>query len=400
LLETVRLGCRRLPFCYASLLMKARVVWAFVGLLAVATAALELPAADSELRAVSLLLRIADPGDASALAHYGVHAVEQSSVFTLNEGKTRARVYRPVGVEHAPGMVIVHGVHRLGIDEPRLVAFARDIAASGIVVLTPELRDVADYRITPASIAPIGEAARELAQMTGATQVSVMGLSFAGGLAMLAAADPRWSPFISSVVSVGGHDDLQRVTTFFATDEIPRPDGTVEGRAGNEDGALVLVYAHPEDFFPAADVAGAREAIRLHLWEQPRESDAVAAKLSPTARATLKLLFEHKKDAVRQELLASIAKYSAEMAAVSPHGHLQTLRADVLLLHGSEDSVIPAVETEWLAHDADPHVVDALITPLLTHVDVGKQPPLRERLQLVHFMADMLSEANGERRRH
>lgn len=380
--------------------MRARVVWAFVGLLAVATAALELPAGDSELRSVSLLLRIADSKDASSLAHYGVHAVEQSSIFTLPIGNTRARIYRPVGVEHAPGMVIVHGVHRLGIDEPRLVAFARDIAASGIVVLTPELRDVTDYRITPASIAPIGEAARELAKRTGATQVSVMGLSFAGGLAMLAAADPRWAPYMSCVISIGGHDDLERVTTFFATDEIPRPDGAVEHRQAHEYGALVLVYAHPEDFFPAGDVAGAREAIRLHLWEQPRESDEVAAKLSPAAQAKLKLLFDHNKDAIRQELLASIAKHSAEMAAVSPHGRLQTLRADVLLLHGSEDSVIPAVETEWLAHDADDHVVNALITPLLTHVDVGKQPPLRERLQLVHFMADMLSEANGERQGH
>ena len=67
----------------------------------------------------------------------------------------------------------------------------------------------------------------------------------------------------------------------------------------------------------------------------------------------------------------------------------------VLLLHGSEDSVIPAVETLWLAKDADNHLVNALITPLLTHVDVGKQPPLLERVELVRFMAEMLKQANG-----
>jgi dienelactone hydrolase len=371
-----------------------KLALSYLVLVAIAVVAFTLPSADSEFRAVSLLLRIADPHDNSALAHYGVNAVEQSPVFTFGDN-VRARVYRPVGVEHAPGMVIVHGVHRLGIDEPRLVAFARDIAASGIVVLTPELRDVADYRITPRSVAPIGQAAQELKRFTHAPHVGVMGLSFAGGLAMLAAADPRWSGDISYVVSIGGHDDLTRVTTFFATDEIPRPDGTVARFPAHEYGALVLVYAHPEDFFVPADVADAREAIRLHLWEQPQLSDAVAARLSAAGKAKLKLLFDHDKPAVRSELLASIARHRDEMAAVSPHGHLGGLHAKVLLLHGSEDSVIPAVETLWLARDSDGQLIDALITPLLTHVDVGKKPPLRERLGLIRFMSDMLHEANG-----
>src|SRR5436305_13568050 len=100
-------------------------------LIAVAIAAFALPSADSELRAVSLLLRIADPHDTSALASYGVHPVEQSAISTFGDN-VRGRIYRPVGVQHAPGMVVVHGVHRLGIEEPRLVACARDMAASGI----------------------------------------------------------------------------------------------------------------------------------------------------------------------------------------------------------------------------------------------------------------------------
>jgi acetyl esterase/lipase len=375
--------------------MKLRVLLAFALLLAVAIGALLIPSADSELRAVSLLLRIADAKDNSAFAQYGVHAVEQSEVFTFGDD-VRARIYRPVGAANAPGMVIVHGVHRLGIEEPRLVAFSRDMAASGIVVLTPELRDLADYRITPASIAPIGEAAQQLKRITGAPSVGVMGLSFAGGLALLAAADPRWSKDISYVVSIGGHDDLTRVTTFFATDEIPRPDGSVAQFAAHEYGALVLVYAHPEDFFAGSDIPLAREAIRLHLWEQPQQSDAVAGRLSAAGQAKLKIIFDPKqKGAIRDELLASIARHGDEMAAVSPRGHLVGLRAKVLLLHGAEDSVIPAVETLWLAKDSDGHLEDVLITPLLTHVDVGKQPPLRERLELIHFMSLMLGDAHA-----
>lgn len=368
-------------------------------LVAVAIAVFSLPSADSELRAISLLLRISDPHDTSALANYGAHAVEQSAIFTFDDN-VRGRIYRPAGVQHVPGMVVVHGVHRLGIDEPRLVAFARDVAASGIVVLTPEVRDLADYRITPESIATIGEAARELKRVTGAPSVGVMGLSFAGGLSLLAAADPRWSSDISYVVSIGGHDDLERVANFFTSDEIRRPDGTVVHLAAHEYGVLVLVYAHPEDFFSPSDVPIAREAIRLHLWEQPQRSDDEASRLSPSGLAKLKLLFAHdfahNNDAVKADLLASIARHRREMSAVSPHGHLAGLRARVLVLHGSEDSVIPAVEALWLVKDADDHLVNVLITPLLTHVDVGKQPPLGERVELVRFMAEMLKQANRD----
>jgi acetyl esterase/lipase len=45
----------------------------------------------------------------------------------------RARLYLPQGKPNAPAMVIFHGVHHLGIDEPRLMGFARRwrAAASG-----------------------------------------------------------------------------------------------------------------------------------------------------------------------------------------------------------------------------------------------------------------------------
>ena len=60
----------------------------------------------------------------------------------------RAR-YRPA---HATGrpILLVPGVHAAGIDEPRLVGFARDIAAIGHPVVTVELPDLTQYRITPA----------------------------------------------------------------------------------------------------------------------------------------------------------------------------------------------------------------------------------------------------------
>src|SRR5439155_24989482 len=79
--------------------------------------------------------------------------------------------------------------------------------------------------------------------------VGVMGLSFAGGLALMAAADARYQSDISSVIALGAYDDLARVTRFLATNEIELPDGKTGRIPAEQYGALVLVYAHIEDFF-------------------------------------------------------------------------------------------------------------------------------------------------------
>ena len=41
----------------------------------------------------------------------------------------RARLYTPQGKPNAPAMVIFHGVHYQGIDEPRLMGFATAMAS-------------------------------------------------------------------------------------------------------------------------------------------------------------------------------------------------------------------------------------------------------------------------------
>lgn len=362
-------------------------------LLIVTSAGVSYPVAQLRLRAVSLLLRI--QGQKTGMAIYGTHPVDEiATTIPGPEGPVAARLYQPRGVSKAPGMVVVHGVHHLSIDEPRLVNFARSIAASGIVVVTPALKSLADYHVDERDVAVIGSTAHMLQQQVG-QKVGVLGLSFAGGLSLLAAADPQYAGDIGFVTSIGGHDDLQRVCRFYATDEITRPDGSMERLAAHEYGVLVLVYAHVEDFFAPSDIEVARETIRLQLWEKMDEARTHSKQLSPASQARMQLLLEHRKDALAPELLAHLAAHAAEMARVSPHGRLSAIRVPVLLLHGTGDTVIPASEAQWLSREIAPQYLrEALISPLITHVEVGGEPGIREKAALVEFMATMLSESD------
>jgi len=344
------------------------------------------------VRAAGLLLRIEDPAHAGRIGSIHTYPIKESpyEIRTSSE-PIHARLYLPQGVADTPCMLVVHGVHHLGIDEPRLVAFARALSGSGIRVLTPELPALADYQVDAHSIDIIGIAAREFAQSTG-QKVGVLGISFGGGLALMAAANPHYHAYIRFVVSVGAHDDLERVSQFFVTNQIARPDGSVLQMQAHEYGPLVLIYSHVDDFFPPADVATAREALRLLLWEDVAGSRTEAAKLSPASRDEMELLYHGQIGPLTGEIKDVILRHHADMAVVSPHDRLRSLDVPVLLLHGSADNVIPPTELVWLAQDVPAEDLKvALTSPVLSHVSMDGKPSLADNLRLVDFMATMLA---------
>src|SRR6185369_4125526 len=110
------------------------------------------------LRAVEFLQRLSQTPAAAGAASV---TTEDLTIPSRN-GPIRARLYFRPGAKPGPGIVVAHGVHYRGIDERRLVPFARALAESGLTVLTPELRDLADYRITASGVDVIRAAVRYL----------------------------------------------------------------------------------------------------------------------------------------------------------------------------------------------------------------------------------------------
>jgi len=357
--------------------------------------------ASAHMRAASLLARFVDPAGHALLTDLSRHPVD---VHDFAAAGTRARLYLPSDIDHPPGLVLVHGVHYRGIDEPRLERFASAIAASGVAVLTPEIRELCDYRIDPASIETIGVSTRVLSERLGGPRepreprVGVMGFSFAGGLALVTATDPRYQSDIAFVVAVGSHHDLGRVLRFFASNEAPRPDGTTAHLAAHPYGPGVLVYSHVEDFFPSTDVEAARDALRLWLHEDFDAARERAKELSSDGAAEMKHIFDRDTAALAGQLNAEIARLAPGFSAVSPSAHLADIRVPVFLLHGAGDTVIPPTETEWLARDTPrPLLREVLVSRAIEHVELQSGTSIGDEIALVHFMGDVLQAAEDLR---
>ncbi len=355
------------------------------------------PFTRSHLQAVAVLRQVSGQPVPALIGDIVAEAVStQDLTLDTESGPVRARLYLPSYKPNAPALIVLHGVHHLGIDEPRLVSFARAMASCGIRVLTPELPDIKDYHVDSTSIRTIGESTQWFARQTGGS-VGVMGLSFSGGLALVAAADPLYHKNFKFVFAVGSQDSMGRVAQYYRTGEDARPNGTTELLPAHEYGPLVLEYEYVEDFVPKPDIAAIRAVLRAHLYEDKPAEIAAEARLTLSQKIAAMQLMDTTAPKTRALIADAITKHADELNGLSPRSHLATLTTPVYLLHGQADNIIPSAETLWMASELPSVTLQAaLVSPVISHLDFeGAKPGLIDEWQLLHFFALVMHAAQA-----
>src|SRR5262249_38299057 len=142
-----------------------------------------------------------------------------------SRGSMRARVYEPAGRSKRTAL-LVSGLHVSGIDEPRLVRLARQLSADGLPIVTPDIPELSHFEIVPQINDVIEESALWLATTSGLAsngKIGLMGISFSGGLSVVAGGRSALKDHVSSIFALGGHDDLPRVLRYLCTGQEPYP---------------------------------------------------------------------------------------------------------------------------------------------------------------------------------
>lgn len=344
---------------------------------------------EKRVRAAQLLQSLSAADAQSACAR----TLTTKSLLVESDGTPeRAVLYTHARRAPTRALVLAHGVHHRGIDEPRLIRFAQSLACEGVAVLTPELSDLTRYRITARGVTTLRSAVDELSAMhlTETGRVGLVGMSFAGGLSLVAATDRNTAARLDYVTSVGGHHDLGRVLRFLVTDHAETPRGVVTADA-HEYGLVILVLMHLNRFVPEEDLATMDAALTLWLKEEREAALAVASgRRSAASEALFSALEAGRLDRYRPQLEAIVRERTVELDALSPHGKLASIAAPVLLLHGAGDDVVPPSETEWADLELGGRDHRALVTPLLSHVSMSEDRSARNTFALIDVMAQML----------
>jgi fermentation-respiration switch protein FrsA (DUF1100 family) len=377
-----------------TLLVLARLVFALAlaATLAVATAGCSPQRA---IEATQVLEDIAAGDGPSALKEATDAPQRRLVAVPVAGGAIGGDLYQPAEGARA-GMVLVPGVAPAGKDDRRLVAFANTIARAGFEVLVPDLARMRALQVSAADAPLLAAAARWMAQRDPDRPLGMTAISFAGGPAVLALAEPEARGRIDFVLTVGGYYDLPAVITFFTTGAFRESaDQPWRYRTPNAYGKWVFLLSNaprldrPADRLalatiarrkmedPEADVAGLVGALGL-------EGRAVYALLVNTDPAEVPGLIAALPPVVRDEIAAlNLASRRLDAAGVR-----------FVLVHGRDDAIIPETESQAFARALPADAASIYLLASLDHVN-PEPPGAFDTLKLFDAVYTLLGYRDG-----
>lgn len=325
-----------------------------------------------------------------------------------------ATLYRPRNAPgKLPGWMTLHGLTHHGREHDSLRRLARALAASGSVVLVPDLPEWRALRIAPGStVETIKAAVLELDSLdiTEPGRIGVIGFSFGATQALIAATDPLLRGHLAGVAAWGGYADIRTTARFAFLGEHEldgrrhRMEPDPYGRwilAGNYLG-LLDEYASGSPL-PEALLGLARHAARhkLMAWEPALDPAKIAARsgLDADDREVFDLIAPPTGVDLAAEQRARLEALIGRMLDVAvereplldPSTYLARVPVPVFLAHGRNDRLIPWTEMVRLRRALPDHrVYRSGITTLFAHSG-GDRRPVTPALALegVRFVALM-----------
>jgi dienelactone hydrolase len=317
-------------------------------------------------------------------------------------------------------VVLIPGVHRDGIDESRLVGLAEDLAATGYGVLTVAAPDLQKFKITPQVTDVIEDAVRwasEQPQFRTDGRIGVLGISFSGGLAIVAAGRESIRDRVAFVMSFGGHGNLARAMHYLTSGQVlgdleqAKRSSLVAGADHvsvhpPHDYGLAVVLLNLADrvvppdqveplsrgidgFLLASSLAVTDPARAIPVFEEMKKYQETLAEPSRTYMQYVNDRAVDKLGPVLLPVADSLANHPA-MPTLSPEMATPP-KAPIFLLHGVDDNVIPSVETVLLAeHLKGKARVEGLLSGLITHAEVNRTATSTEVWRLARFWRDVM----------
>ena len=376
------------------------------------------------LDALGFIIRAADlPGTPATLANGRSYNFTREPTTTIptRSGDVPARLFKPEG-RFRRTVLLMPGVHRDGIDESRLVGLAEDLAATGYNVMTVAAPDLQKFKVTPEVTDVIEDAIRwtsEQPQFRTDGKIGVLGISFTGGLSIVAAGRASVRDRVAFVMSFGGHGDLSRAMHYLTSGEVlgdleaAKRSSAVAGadhvsvHPPHDYGLAVVLLNLADRVVPADQVAALSRGIdgfllasSLAVTDPPKsvpvfeEMKKYQETLPEPSRTYMQYVNDRAVDKLGPILLpvADALKDHPGMPALSPE-RATPPSAPIFLLHGVDDSVIPSMETVLLAeHFKGKADVEGLLSGLITHAEVNRTASSTEVWRLARFWRAIMNQ--------
>ena len=286
-----------------------------------------------------------------------------------------ADVYRPaLGSRRSrrPGIVLNHGVAAGGMNDLRLTNFADALARAGYVALVPEFINLKEFRVRPSDVGEMVGSYEYLERLPDVNpdRVGFFGFSYAGGLAVLAANDPRISERVGFCFLLGSYYDLRSIVTY-ATTGYYLEDGEWVYMKPRHTGKWAVLRNSLRLVGDDTDRRLLTRIANSKLEDDTCDVSASADSLGVEGALLYELMMNGDPDAaagIIDRLSPRILSYFDEL---SMPGNIENVTARLIIVHGRDDNLMPYTESILLAENAPPKAIAQLrILGSLQHVDL------------------------------
>lgn len=278
-----------------------------------------------------------------------------SSVERIEREMGHVVVDRYFADAEAPPILLVPGATPAGRDDERVVSLASSLAAAGRQVVVPEL-SLYQEEIDVDDVDRVVQVAAQLC--SGGGGLVLVGFSYGGSLALVAAADERVAGCIDLVATFGAYADLIGLLQAAVTGVSVVDGETYQWHAADQ----VIVRTVLRDAATKLVPAEEREPLRRALeWQNPRGLSGAA------------LLVYRMVTTDDPALVADLARRLPPpgddlVETFSPVAVARRIEADVLAVHALDDPAVPVAELLRL-HAAFPQA-EMMTVQSFDHVDL------------------------------
>ncbi len=371
-----------------------------------------------ELAAAARLARWLGPWAGDAIPP-GIARREIAVRLGAPDGTRSMRAYLYEAPRATAAVLVAHGLHFAGPDDPRLDRFCRVLSAAGHLVLCPFLPSFTSLLVeegTTDDLAAAFDALERLAEDASLPPPAILSISFGALPTAALAARASHRRRIGGWLSFGGYCDFGATIRFALTGKLEREGQALQLPHDPLNAPVVILNVLPflgEHLGEDVDRARLAEALRevaRRTWGQvelkkPGARDplvhAVAASL-PARERDLCLTACGVAPGAIDLLEAGLARAGDAFGFADPRPHLGVIEVPVAIVHGKGDDVIPWVEAEKLLSALPPGQGRLHLTGLYGHTGSALPRPreaLREARTLTAILLDLARAPRRPRRK-
>jgi hypothetical protein len=276
------------------------------------------------------------------------------TTFPYAAGEVTANVYQGVGPGPHGGVVLVLGVGPLP-DVDVGLRFADALARAGITVVVPQSSALAHDRVLAEESDAFDRSFDLLAAQPDMDRqrLGLVGLSAAGGLALVATSQPPLRDEVRFVNVLGSYTDARALLV-----DIASRSTDVGGQPQPWSPEPLTIEVFGTALAETAPDTRGRELLHTAFVDHVDVPDEAWSGVSPEADTARRLLGG---GLTRDEATAALSELSPaareRLEAISPITYLSRLRARLYVMHDTSDDFIPFTQSRELVADAPPGTV-------------------------------------------